>query len=652
MDLTQAAASRRHFLRIALLGGTAALAAACSAPAPAQPTAAPAQPGTVPTVPPAAQPPAPKPTAAPAPTTAAAAAAPTATTAAAAAPTTAPTAQAAAGQPRQVARNRSLILMWAGTQGKYVDAELWNPYIPTANHQNGPGLFYEPLAFYSAFADKTIPWLAESWQYSPDFKQLTIKTRQGVQWSDGQPFSANDVAFTLTELTKQTTKIKFGENVGQFVQEAVATDPNTVRVTFKVPAPKFMFFMTYKYDIGIYPVPQHIFKDYPDWSTFTHYDIAKGWPVTTGPWQLVFSSPDQKIIDRANRDWWAVKAGLVKSMPAVERIVYLPFAGETQVGQAHITNQVDASLDLRPNTIKQVIAQNPKIITHTGRELPYGYVDWWPTSLYVNNTKAPFDDKDVRWALSKFLDRQQIIDVAYGGAGTIASLPIPAYPALQPFVDSVKPLLDENNTLEFSPEKGAALLEGKGFKKGSDGMWVDASGAKLTLPVGGWAVMDDIGPVVAEQLRKQGVDASYINPPDMIDRFQAGDYTGMLFGHGGSVNGDPYFTLNLYQSSSQAVPGGHAVNFSKWKNADYDKIVDEMATTPAEDQAKLLDQFKRAMNIWIPELPDIPIQQWYHRIPMNTTYWTGWPDKDNPYVNGAFWHLTFQLILNELKAVQ
>src|SRR5918911_1683706 len=217
MDLSQAAASRRHFLRIALLGGTAALAAPTTAPT------------------------------------------------AAAAPTAAPTAQAAAGQPKQVPRNRSLVLMWAGQQGKYVDAELWNPYIPTANHQNGPGLFYEPLAFYSAFADKTIPWLAESWQYTPDFKQLTIKTRQGVQWSDGQPFSANDVAFTLTELTKQTTKIKFGENVGQFVQEAVATDPNTVRVTFKVPAPKFMFFMTYKYDIGIYPVPQHIFKDYADW---------------------------------------------------------------------------------------------------------------------------------------------------------------------------------------------------------------------------------------------------------------------------------------------------------------------------------------------------------------------------------------------------
>src|SRR5438270_9860048 len=130
MQQPEGVRSRRHFLRIALLGGTAALVAACTAPAPPQPTAPPPAPGSVPTVPPAAQPPLPKPTTPPAP-------APTAAPAAAA--TVAPTAQAAAAQPRQVARNRSLILMWSGKDGKYVDVELWNPYIPTANHQNGPG---------------------------------------------------------------------------------------------------------------------------------------------------------------------------------------------------------------------------------------------------------------------------------------------------------------------------------------------------------------------------------------------------------------------------------------------------------------------------------------------------------------------------------
>src|SRR5215470_4002227 len=190
--------SRRWFLRTTLLGGTAALAAACAPAAPA-PTTAPA---AAPTTPPAA-----------APTTAPAAAAKP-TTAPAAAPTTAPAAaattppQAAPAQPAQVPRNQQFIVMWDSTDGKFVDYELWNPYSPDANHQNGPGIFYEPLYYYSAFANKEIPWLAESYSFTPDFKSLTIKTRSGINWSDGQPFSAKDVAFTINEVAKQDTKVK------------------------------------------------------------------------------------------------------------------------------------------------------------------------------------------------------------------------------------------------------------------------------------------------------------------------------------------------------------------------------------------------------------------------------------------------------------
>jgi peptide/nickel transport system substrate-binding protein len=400
-------------------------------------------------------------------------------------------------------------------------------------------------------------------------------------------------------------------------------------------------------------VPQHIYSQSSDWSKFTNFDLAKGLPVTTGPWKVVFSSADQKIIDR-REDWWAVKAGLAKAMPTVQRIVYLPFPGETQTAQALITNAVDCSLDLRPNTMKQILAQNPKLKAWDGTNSPYGYTDWWPTSLYVDTTKPPFTDKDLRWAISYLIDRQQLIDVTFSGASTPTKLPIPdpnQYAGLKPFVDGVQDVLQQYPTNEYSPEKAAQKLQGKGYTKGADGFWADANG-HLTLEVGGWAVFDDMGPVLVEMLKKGGIDATYVHPPDMIDRFQQGNYQGMLFGHGGSVNADPYDTMKLYQSASLAIPGGHSVNFSKWKNADYDKIVDEMAITSTTDQAKLLDQFKRAMAIWLPELPDIPIQQWYHRIPYNTTNWTGWPSKDNAYVNGAFWHLTFQLILNELKPAQ
>jgi peptide/nickel transport system substrate-binding protein len=557
---------------------------------------------------------------------------------------------AAAQEIPEVPRNRTLILRWSqNSQPRHIDFDLWSGYPVGANHQNGLGLFYEPLAFYSAFADEMIPWLAESWEYNDDLTELRITTRSGITWSDGEPFSAEDVAYTLTAVRDAGAQVRWGVDVEQFVEDATAESDTEVLVRFKVPAPRFFYFMTYKYDIGLYIVPKHIFEG-QDIATFKAFDIDAGLPVTTAPWKVVFSSPEQKVIDRLD-SWWAVDAGLVDALPQVERIIYLPWTEETQIAQQLISNEIDCSLDLRPLTMETILVQNPAIVTHTGAEPPYGYVDWWPTSLYVNNELEPFSDPDVRWALSSFIDRDQIIEVALAGAGSTYPLPLPSYPGLAPFVETVADLLEEYPTLEHNPEKGAALLEGKGWAKNADGLWAK-DGQTLDLDIGSFAVMADIGPVIAEQLRRQGVNASFSMPPDFFDRFQQGEYRGALFGHGGSVSADPYFTLRLYQSVTEAVPGGHQVNFSLWHNDEFDKIVDEMAVTPPEETEALMDQWRRAMEIWLPELPDIQIQEWYHRIPMNTTYWQGWPTRDDPYVNGAFWHLTFQLVLNRLTPTQ
>src|ERR1700747_3257974 len=133
-------------------------------------------------------------------------------------------------------RNRTMSLVWGGREGRWVDYELWNPYAIGSNHQNGPNLIYEPLAYYSAFADKWYMWLAESYQFSPDFKQLTIKTRQGIKWSDGTPVSAEDVAYTMNSLRDLGPKVKWGVDVSQALDEATVPDPNTVVLKFKIPS--------------------------------------------------------------------------------------------------------------------------------------------------------------------------------------------------------------------------------------------------------------------------------------------------------------------------------------------------------------------------------------------------------------------------------
>jgi peptide/nickel transport system substrate-binding protein len=551
----------------------------------------------------------------------------------------------ATAQPAAPPREKTMSLVWGGREGRWIDFELWNPYSIGSNHQNGPNIIYEPLAYYSAFADKTYMWLAESFQYSPDFKQLTIKTRPGIAWSDGTPFSAEDVAFTLNSLRDIGPKVKWGVDVQQVMKQAKATDANTVVVDFIVPAPRFFFFLTYKYDIGVYIVPKHVF-DGQDWTTFKHFDLGKGWPISTGPWKVVEASLQQKVFDR-RPDWWAVKAGLAP-LPAIERSIWLPYANEQATAQALIGNQLDASTGIQPATFPTLFRANPKIITHSGQKPPYGYVDWWPISLYVNNEVKPFDDKDVRWALSYYIDRQQLIDVGYLGASQVSSLPMPPYPPLLPYFAAVKDLLAKHDTLAFDPKKGDALLSGKGFKK-QDGFWTDPQGKRLTLEIIGFgAAGPAIGPVLSEMLKRRGVEASLSMPPDFDDRFQKGQYVGSIYGHGGSIT-EPYSTLRLYQGRSMAVPGAHLVNFARWKNADFDKITDEMYVTDPNDKPKMMELFHQAMEIWLPELPDIQLVQNFHRIPMDTTYWKNWPTAENPYVNGASWHLTFPIVMWNLK---
>jgi peptide/nickel transport system substrate-binding protein len=559
--------------------------------------------------------------------------------------------QVAAGQTvglKPVPRNQTLVTVRGGTQGKFVEDQLWNPFIATANHQTGPQFVCEPLAFYSAFQDKLYMWLAESYQYSSDYKQLTIKTRKEAMWSDGVPFTADDVAYTYNSLNALGSKVKWGADVAQVLDKAVVLDPQTVQLNFKTPAPRFFEYSAYKFDIGIYMMPKHIFeKQSDDISTFTHWDVSRDWPVTTSPWKVVYSGPDQKVFDLRDH-WWGT--GIVADMPKVQRLVYLPDPGEQNLAQGMISNAFDIVTGIQPTTFPTVFAQNPKITTWTGQSAPFGYQDWWPHSLYVNTKSGSTADPDVRWAISSYIDRDQIIDFAWSGAASTAALPIPNAPyGTQIFYDAAKDLLQQYNTLEFNPSKGDSILQGKGFTKGPDGIWVAPDGSPMNFDIISFFDFTSVGPVIVEQLRRAGISANYSEPPNFGDRLNSGDYSMMLFGHGGSYGPDPYYTLRLYQTSSVAIVATHQTNYSLWENSQYDAIVDQVYSTSPTERDKMVDYWHQAMSIWLPNLPDIMVEQGYHRLPTNETYWTGWPNAENPYVNTAFFHLTPAMIVHRLQ---
>ena len=606
--------SRRRFLQYAEIAGFAALAAPwMAACAPASPAVAPAGGAAAP---------------------------------AAADPAAAEPAAVAVEGIKDIPREKTFIAVRGGEQGKFVEWDQWNPFVPVANHQFAVGVMYEPLAYYSAFADKEIMWLAESYKYNDDFTELIIKVRPGITWSDGVPFTADDVTFTLNKCKELDAAIRWGRNFSRFMDVPAETvDELTTKVTMNVPAPRLFWQATYHFDIGLYIMPKHVFEN-QDIASFSHFDLEKGWPVTTSPWRVVHSSAQQKILDRAD-DWWGVAAG-VAELPAVERFILLPDQGEQQLVQSIIKNEVDFTTGIQPSSWPTVLKGNPKATSWTGDQPPYGYVDWWPHSLYVNNSRAPWSDPNVRWALSYYIDRDAIVEVAWSGASKATPLPMPDYPPLLPYFEATKPLLEKYNTLEYNPAKGDALLTAKGWTKNGDGMWLDEKGEQVKLDINSFFDFTSVGPVVVEFLKRGGIEATYSEPPGWFTPFSEGDYNGVLFGHGGSCR-EPQETLALYQSSSEAIPGGHAVNFSKWSNPEFDKLADEAFMTSPDDTEKLIDIWVRAMEIWLPELPDIQLTQGFHRLPWTTQYWSGMPDQNDPYTNSAQWHLTFPLVLHRIK---
>lgn len=547
-----------------------------------------------------------------------------------------------------IARENTLVLMWAGTDGQYTDVGLANGYAvgSKGGHRAVVGSF-EPLFYYSAFADEVIPWLATGAEYNEDYTELVISIREGAEWSDGTPFTAEDVRFTIQMLIDNAPTLRNSSELADWIASVEAVDDLTTRIVFNDPRPRFLFSHLYgKFDTGIWWVPAHIYQDVEDIQGFGHYDPEQGWPVVTGPYNVVAWSPQQQIMD-LREDWWAAKTGFAE-LPEVQRILVIPWTGEERAAQLVINNEIDSSLDLRATTVSQVVNSSPEIITHTERELPLGYIDWWPTSFWFNCSEEPFDSADVRWAVSYTIDRQQMLDVALEGSGILTQLPFPYYPPLQPYIDAAAPLLEQYDTSEHNLDKAAERMQAAGYTR--DGDFWTRDGAPIEAVIHGFGIFNDIGPVLAEQLRRGGFQAEYVTPADSGTRMADGTAKIMLFGHGGSI-ADPFDTMDMYTSKYFVPTGEPAIYYSRYQNEEYDAVLEEMAAmAPDPDDPAYMDVYLAALEIYLRDLIDCPIQQWLHRIPMNTTYWSNWPTEENNYVNGAFWHQTVGLVLMNLEA--
>lgn len=551
---------------------------------------------------------------------------------------------------KSVPRNRTFISVGGGGEAllEFTNYGSWNPYFLGHIAASGAHFCWEPLFMYSWMADEEIPWLAESYHYNTDFTELSIKIRAGVEWSDGVPFTARDVAYTLNMLKANAPALRYSTDMEKWVKDAQTIDELTVKITLNIPNPRFMFnyFMSHA-DLGIWIVPEHIWKD-QDPKLFANYDPAKGWPVVTGPYRLALPAADRIVWD-LREDWWAAKTGF-QPLPKVERVIFLPAFDETKHAEMMIVNDVDVSLCLAPGNMLKVLEKNPNISTFSGDRPPLGYKDWWPTALGFNNMQPPFDDPEIRWAISYAINRDDVETYGLEGMGTATKVTFPEFTGLLPYIDSIEDLLEEYDTNEFNLEKSAEIMTRKGYVKDKDGFWVGSDGKRLKIMITSFPVLEGICPPVVGNLRTAGFDASFDLPVDFFSRMSLGTAEAFIFGHAASVR-DPYMCLDLYHSRFALPIGEVTFPCYRWANPEFDKIVDEMATI-AYDDPKMFTLFHQAMEIWLKELPDIPLVSFYHRNPINYTYWTGWPSEDDPYINDANWHKTLLLMLVKLQPTQ
>jgi len=549
-----------------------------------------------------------------------------------------------------VARNKTLNYYWQAAPA----AGNFNAFAAGYNHQTGNSLLTEPCAYYGAHADKTYLWLAESYKYNGDATEMTVTFRKGIKWSDGTAFTAKDVASGMERLKR----VKGLNRAGVYVTElksAEAVDDLNLKVTLTQPDFRLFFkSLTFRFDLGDDTVvqPDHFWSTVPDdqIAGYKVYDQAKMLPLTTGPYG-VGTSNDQLTNYDLLPTWWAVETGFVDAMPAVERLTQTLFTNDTVAAQKLINNEIDQPLDLRPMVVASLLAQaGDHLTTWTGNLKPYGYTDWWPISVWFNTARPPWDNAKVRWAVSYAINRQQLVDVAWGGAGKAANSPFPEFKKLDDYMAGIKDLTDKYNVLEFNLDKTASLMGEAGFTKDKDGYWVDSAGkypeSNLYAPV---PLFGDLGPVITQQLQNAGFKCEHKSPNDVWTAMDDGRASLYLFGHGGATI-DPYDTFQIYRKADVMPIGqSHGANLARWSNDNLETIIEKMNTTAMDDPA-MKGLFHDAMDIYYQNLPDAPIVQWFHRIPINTTYWTNWPNEKNPYMNSALWHLTCAIVMYGLKA--
>jgi peptide/nickel transport system substrate-binding protein len=517
-------------------------------------------------------------------------------------------------------------------------------------------ILVEPLFILNYESGEIMPWLATD--YSEDGKEWTITLREGITWSDGEAFNADDVVFSVKTMMEPNLVPLAHGAIHLILDDVEKIDDLTVKFHLKEEDPYFLHnYIISKIQHGLFVLPEHIWNG-QDIDTFqTDIDISKTTPVFTGAYKPVEVTPGKEIIFERDDNWWGAKSGW-KSLPEPKtlKIIYLP---QEEAVQALGNNEVD---NLIHSTLTEVLwlKQNNKNIVTWFEDLPYAWVPDPCSRLFeINNAIEPWNDKDMRWALNYAIDRDEIVAFAYEGTTLKSRHFFPAYPPLNFYTDLLeeKGLYDTYPVLEHNPAKAKGLIESKGYVLNSDGFY-EKDGDVLSLSISTHNHRPELELVtdsIVGQLTSVGIKAEKVLTEGDIYRsdFNKGITEARMGWYACGSIVEPFISMDKF-NVKWLKEIGEDTEGNEWRwsgeNAEkYSEIVDVISKQEM-GSPEVDDLFVEAMGYWLEDLPIIPITQAKVGIVSSSKYWENWPTLDNNYIQPPTWWMSTQHIIHNLRA--
>ncbi len=504
----------------------------------------------------------------------------------------------------------------------------WNPFQPgsLANTTGTIGNVYEFLFHFDPLTGEFIPWLAESGEWT-DATTYDLTLRQGLTWSDGEPLTAADVKYTF-ELGNQYSALWFAP-LWRYLTGVTAVDDYNVQFTFEDPL--YQEWANYLYSLPI--VPEHL------WAGRTEEEITVGAnenPVGSGAYLYESHGEDRNVWVR-NENWWGIG---VFGKPAPKRIVDIRFASNNVALGAVIKGDVDLSNNFLPGIA--TLAQKGYVQTYFA-EAPY-MLSANTAVLFLNTTKPPMDDPAFRRALAFAINVDDIVNVAYAQLVKAAS-PTGLLPTLAKF-DDADVLARLGYT--YDPAQTAAILEGAGYTKGSDGFYQAPDGSAIELEVTcpfGWTDWMEAINVIATSAQGAGINIQAVTPDygAWNTALQGGTFD-MTLNNWAGMSNTPWTLYNLlfrHPIQEQMQSG----NFGRYDDQEVFDLVDALAKVPVTDEAGMQAACAVIQEKMLTEMPMIPL--WYNGLwsQFSNAAWTNWPSEaaDTPNTLPTTWSGYWQL---------